>query len=467
MTYLDAAAAFPDVNTDHWSLRIGLLLPVKLVHLLFGRSEVTYYAVPLLAGAAVVASTYVIGRHLFGRVVGLASVAVLLSSNWYLSYSSALLPDHVAAALVTAAIAVAVAPSSDRRSKVTLVAIGLLFGWAYLVREFILLLIVPLGLIVWRRWSRRGLALAALPVAGLLIGELVANALVHGNPFARWQVAGSHDEVVGRIEAPLTRLDALGSFPSALVQGAGTGPLVALGILAVVGAAWSVPHRRVIAPWVVVYVVPLVALSGVLDPDLRLFRSQLLRYWTPILPAVVIGGLGAVSVALARAWNRPPDSFSARLVIGGTVLALTALVVSVGQDGEDASHIYIRNGATQLREIRALLDEHGEDASTVWTDSQTARVLPLYAKSPTGTTLWEGEVRAFNSADGSLTFVDSERFEPGDLVVFLPFGYLNRIPDWESIPENLRHLQPGWKRVFDREDDTLLVYRVGSVEPPG
>ena len=67
MTYLEAATAFPDVATDHWSLRIGLLLPLRPLLEVFGPSEVAYYGGKVLHPAtllpAVRASIPVVVRN--------------------------------------------------------------------------------------------------------------------------------------------------------------------------------------------------------------------------------------------------------------------------------------------------------------------------------------------------------------------------------------------------------------------
>ena len=38
-----------------------------------------------------------------------------------------------------------------------------------------------------------------------------------------------------------------------------------------------------------------------------------------------------------------------------------------------------------------------------------------------------------------------------------PFGYHGVPVLWADIPEEIRHLKPGWSRALDRDDDTLLV----------
>ncbi len=463
MTYFEAAQAFPDVATDHWSLRLGLILPLRLVLEVFGTSEVAYYAIPIAAGVVLVGSTMLIGSKLFGRSVGVAAVFVLLSSNWFLSYSSALLPDHLAAALIAAAAAVSLStrPTSTR-VRVAMIAVGLLLGWAYLVREFTLLLLLPAAWWLRSRFGADGLRWAAIPAASILAFELVVNTIVHGNPLARLFVAGGHDDLVDRIDEPVTRVEALLRFPDALFGGSGT---FGVGLLFVVSLfSWAVLRRNrwFLVGWIGAYLVPLTLAAGVLSPDLKLFRAQLLRYWTPVLPAVVVGGLGVLAVLLRRALAATGLPRSSALRVAAATVIVTAMVLAFRADrGVAAADIYEHNGATQLDELRAWLQDDGADVDVLWTDSQTARVMPLVARSATGELLWDGEVRSFNSAEGPLTFASPASFEPDQVIVFYPFGYLGRIGSWSEIPAHLRQLQPGWKAVLQREDDTLLIYRVG------
>ncbi|HUW02008.1 MAG TPA: hypothetical protein VMW08_06645 [Acidimicrobiales bacterium] len=463
MTYIEAATAFPDLANDHWSLRIGLLLPLRVLLEAFGPSEVAYYAIPVAAGAALAGSTFLVGAALFGRSVGIASVIVLVSSNWFLSYSSALLPDHVAAALVTTAAAVMLSTRpSSRRAGLALLCIGGLLGWAYLVREFTLLLFPPAYLFIRSQFGASGVRRAALPVVVVFVAELVLNTAIHRNPLARWFVAGGHDEVVDRIEAPGSRLDAITRFPDAVFGGAGTFGIGLLLVLSLFSCVVLGRHRAFLCGWIGAYLVPLTLASGLVSPDLKLFRSQLLRYWTPVLPAIIVGGLGVLAVvarAICEAGGLRPR---AAVRVGGVVVLLIAVFAAVRADeGVAAADIYERNGATQLDELRAWLVTEGADVEVLWTDSQTARVMPLVVRSAAGELLWDGEVRAFNSAEDPLAFAPPASFEPGQVIVFYPFGYLGRIDSWSAIPAHIRQLQPGWESVLQRRDDTLLIYRIG------
>ncbi len=77
--YFDTAVDFPDIPADLWTMRIGLVAPVRAAVLALGPSEAALYAVPLAAGLLLAAAVYGTMLLLFGdRVVaaGASLVAV-------------------------------------------------------------------------------------------------------------------------------------------------------------------------------------------------------------------------------------------------------------------------------------------------------------------------------------------------------------------------------------------------------
>ena len=70
----------------------------------FGYSEAAYYLVPILLSSTLVVATYLLGRMAFGRLVGVAAPAILLTLPWVLPAATRLLPDVGLAALFTGAV---------------------------------------------------------------------------------------------------------------------------------------------------------------------------------------------------------------------------------------------------------------------------------------------------------------------------------------------------------------------------
>ena len=324
--YYRAAAAFPDVAPEHWQLRIGLLLPVRATMALLGRAEAAYYVVPIAAGALLAWSTYRLGALLFSRRVGVAA-GLLGSVNSFILLESSLLPDILAAGLLAAAMTLVVqvclrrVPGEDlgRPDLIRLGAAGLLLGWSYLAREFVvfLFLLVPLALALWRVPWRPALLAVAAPALAVFAGECLVNAIVHGDPFVRVSVAAGHgqgyvDPAVAAtfqdqpVSVILTRL------PEALLEhpdGVWTVALLA-GLLYVAAVHRSRPFI-LLAAWIACFWIPLTLLGGIIDPSSPSLRIQKIRYWFPILPALFTGGTAALVMGVAWAARRRPDSLAA------------------------------------------------------------------------------------------------------------------------------------------------------------
>ncbi|MBW3606278.1 MAG: hypothetical protein KY460_15515, partial [Actinobacteria bacterium] len=232
--YLVDANTLPDISfPPHHGLRIGLTIPVWFFIQLFDYSEAAYYAVPYLTMVGLVVAVYWLGRLLDSRAAGVISGVLLVANPLVLDEASQLLPDLPAAALLTGAVTLLlwqwrrarVTTTLTRGDRVVLVSIGLLLGWAYLIREFIVVwfpvaLVVAVVLRVPRSWWR----LIAAGAGAMVALELLWGLVFFGNPFARiwaalhqpasepWRVV-QREELIAAGEIPNTHLDMLTAMP--------------------------------------------------------------------------------------------------------------------------------------------------------------------------------------------------------------------------------------------------------------
>lgn len=474
MHYFERAAAWPDVPLDHWSLRVGLLLPVRLLQTLLGYSRAAYYALPLAAGGLLVLSTYWLGRLLFVPAVGVAAALLLLFSHAFLNSSSILLPDHTGAALLTAAVALLVFTASrpeaagwSARRHTLLVLAGLLLGWAYLVREYVVFVFPVVAAVFWcYRLPWRKLAWVAAPAAAVFAGEVVLNLVVHGSPLERLLVSGGHGG--RRSSITDTRLDALTRLPRALADAPGGATLLVALVLMAAGLAWTRTRRDrrflVVAAWFTAFWVPFTLGTGLVDPSFRFVIADKLRYWLPVAPAVVVGGAAVGHAALARLARRarvddgrPPAAASSAKAASVAVVtvAVAAVLGVVGSAGDRARDVYRVNGATQLGELAEWLASPGaRNVRVVWTDPFTARLVPLYARPAFGgERSWRGEVRSF--------LVDGRWVAPAALdegaVVLYRFGYRALPGGYSGIPKYIR--RPREVQIH-HPDKSLVVYTI-------
>lgn len=414
MNYLRAARIFPGATHNpalvHQYVRVGITLPARLAIAAFGYSQAAYYAVPILSLLVLVLAVYGLGCLLFSRSVGAAAAVVTVVNPLVFPDLSMPLPDVLATALFTAAVALAVALHQHRRSvdssafrrRTTLLAIGALLSWSYLTREFVVFL-WPVVTLLLRRTGWRALLWVALPLVATLAGELALGAAVYGDPLVRWGAVSSHGESPVSAALAATYQD----FPRRVyarrfwqaLGGGVPGTALRAALLATVIGALLRPRRvGLLLGWVLALYVPLTLLGGVLDPAHPRLRLQLVRYWFPVFPALLLGGLG--TVWLVTRWcarrRRSPEQVTALAraagaVAGAVVLVLAAVPVVASYRSWSSDPWYRANGATQLEAFRSWLHEDGGAVRRIWTDSRTAMVLPLFLTGPFGGWQWRGE----------------------------------------------------------------------------
>ena len=391
---LDDAAAFPDVprHLDHHALRIGNLLPVRAFLELFGYGQVAYYAWPFLCGILLVVAVFWLGTVLFGRWTA-AAAGVLLVFHPVLvdtvikigqerMTSWQLLPDIPSTAFFTLGLAVLVTAAQREGEPARwwwFVGAGLCFGWAYLVRETVVLAypVVLVTLLVWRLPFRRWLQVAAGMLACLGL-ELVVNALAHGDAFVRLKVDGEHGSPV----TGLTRTDALLRFPRSVENYPQTLAVLATVVLMVLGALLVRRRGHVLMlVWFLWVWLPLTAVSGLIDPGFIRINASLMRYWVPTLPPLCLGAAAAVAAALAFVRHRLPESSQGTGRVLTAAVAVVALAVWCVPMLDDIRH-NPRDRA--WNDVRAYLAEHDDDIDRVVTDDRDALVLQIYSHEPVG-----------------------------------------------------------------------------------
>lgn len=470
--YFNAAARFPDVVPEHWQLRIGLLVPVRVAIEAFGFSQAAYYSVPVAAGVLLIGATYLLGRVMFGSLVGTIAASLLVFNRFFLTESSVIVPDVLAAGLFTIGIVLVIrvgiqarrAGSYTKGQTAQLVASGALFGWSYLTREFIALLfpLVALALVMHHVSWRRACALVALPAAALLVGELALNGFLYGDALVRFKVGAGHAQgALGPgvaetfqdqpVSATLLRLpNALRGWPEGLL-------ILALFAASAVGAAAARSRALVVlVAWVLCLWVPLTLLGGIADQSSPLLRLQPVRYWFSIFPPMLVGGVGALCMAA----NRLPrtgwlDERRTSFAVSCTALAVgVGVAVTTPFGGADA---FRATGGTQLEEFRSWLEGQGR-VREVWTDARTATVLPIFTRTPFGSRVWIGDVRAFSPTSPPLPASKPAAMVlyGGDDRGFSPCGPC-RVEAARTLGDPPQ-APTGWRMVASSRDGLMRVY---------
>ncbi|MCW2918511.1 MAG: hypothetical protein JWN52_6579 [Actinomycetia bacterium] len=477
LNYLRAAARFPQplvpVTEIHQVTRFGVLIPVRLAMTVFGYSQASYYVVPVLGTLVLLLGTYALGTLLFSRWVGVTGALVVVAATPVFTDSTDLLPDVLATGLFTGALAVAVAIRRHRlpAGRWVLLALGLLVGWSYLVREFIVFVWPLIPVLLYRRVGWSGLAWLAAPIAALGLGETLLCWALYDDPLARVKAVTGHAQgyapprIAGSFrDKPrsvyLLRLPAtLRQYPE------GRWLKLLLGLTLLGGL---VRLRRFALPvaWCALLWVPLSLLGGVLDPAKPSLRLQLIRYWFPIFPAFVLGGLGLIWLAAGFLSARALRGRSAESRVGRVSLAavpvVALLAVSLVTAGTAARGWWAGpstrvGGGTQLEAFRTWMSEHDNGSQTLWTERHTALDLGIYRNGPFGGIAWHQQVKVARHT--------GELPAPGDLVLFFD---TEKGQVCEHCRTGARELwsnpprpRPGWQQVYATRDGVVRVYSVG------
>lgn len=167
------------------SQRFGYLLPVAFLQSILGVNGASSALPGMLASLLHVLAAYGIGRLLVSPAAGLAAAGILTVLPFSTIHATQVFPDLPVAALGAAALALLL--REDRRAPPRIgpiLAAGALLGWAYLVKQTVVFLLVFLAgwILRGRRWR---LAWVAAPVALAVAAEAVAFAVLTGDPLHR------------------------------------------------------------------------------------------------------------------------------------------------------------------------------------------------------------------------------------------------------------------------------------------
>jgi hypothetical protein len=469
--YFWTAVDFSSAPANHWTLRIGLVVPVRLAVLLFGASETAFYAVPFAVGLVLAAAVYATMVMLFrDRLVAAAAALVTtLNTDWLLK-SSSIFPDTAATATFTAGFfclaAAARRPASDEKPWPTVFALcaGVLFGWTYLIREFspILVPAVLAGTVLLRYPVRRTAALvgAALATASL---ELLYGFLRYRDPFIHARVVHNLDTGLPPFTPSRARaterlqeqfdglLDTIVLYPR-LLLGWGSGWFFLLLIAVfIVGLAVRFRDRRlwILAAWCFSFWIIMAVLGLGSRPSGRwIVDVTIIRYWYPVFPPLVMGAFGALVVLLPKR-----RLMGGRIALVHAVAVPLALLILVPGFIEfrrcEGKNVWPNDPAERWHELRSwFTTPEAERYDLIRTDVKTLRILSGFTTSTFGDPLWGGSEKEL-SIEGGRLVPPSGR--PRSLIlVDVRRGYWRRIVE----PDEIR---AEWFPIFTTDDGGMML----------
>jgi hypothetical protein len=466
--YFRTAVDFPHVQADYWTLRIGLIAPVRVAVRAFGPSEAALYAVPLATGMALAAAVYWTMILFFRRRVLAAGAALVTVLNPpMLLNSSFIFPDGAAAATFTVGLLCLILAGSreehGRRWIPVLGAVlaGLLFGWSYLIRELTLVLLPALAaaVMILRIPLRRLVLVAAMSLAAVGI-EFLYGAVQYGDPLVRArELIGRGDNTPRPIRQMLIErldeqigdpLDALLVLPRLLLAWDSGWLLVILLGVFLLGLV-AIRDRRLwlFGAWFLTVCVAMAVIALVPLPSGEpIVNFANVRYWYPAFPPFVLGAFGT----LALLPDRLPMLRRGAAAVG-SMAALVALVVIVPGTLEfrscAAKHLWLNDPDGRWDDLRAWLrTPEAQRYEVLRTDSLTARLVPAFQRTILGDSVWTGRLTEFRRG-GPLVPVEARA-----LILVHKERFVHAIPNGEK---RLQELSRDWYPVFVSGDGEMVA----------
>ena len=474
--YFTTAVHFPDVPANLWTLRIGLIGPVRGAVMLLGPSEAALYAVPIAAGVLLALAAYATMLVLFtDRVVAAAAALVtVLNANYQLN-SSFIFPDTVATATLTTGFLFLILGGErlDRNSRTWIapaaaLCAGVLFGWSYLIREFspVLLPAVVIALVLLHyRWRRLALlATGAVATASL---ELLYGLLKYNNPFVHIDELVSHggdpfssasgraERIQGQLESPF---DSLLVLPRLVLAWQGGWIMLLLVVILVTSAAWLRDWRLwLLASWCFAFWAVMIIFGAVTLPSGRwILNVTNVRYWYPLFPPLVMGAFGGLYLLIRRLLPTARGVAVGQLV--AVSLSAVALVPGFIEFDRCADRdVWTSDPSSPWRELRSwFATSDARPYDVVYANTPTYRVLPAFVRSTFGRRTWEGKLREFPDFPERLIRENSAE-EP--LILINKRWFPNR---------RLEDLRAEWFPRFVSDDGMMVVLaRISTSEDQG
>ena len=471
LEYFQYASSFfqKPLPANHRALRLGLVIPTAVLIQVFDYSEFAYYALPVIGMAALIAGTFIFTLRMFSRRTAFFASLFMLVMPGLLLESGHLLPDVPSVGF--SMLAIGLVASSDYGQKrnnswwnFTLFLSGVLLGWSYLIREYMLLVLPVSFLVIWLKQIPHKKAVSlVIGLLAVLLVEFLYGSIFYGNPFIRF-ISAEPRPTAGNIERNVTKIFSLLFI---LLDRYKAESYIFLMVTAVLSPTLAVEEGKKSVFVLLIWLVSGYALltTAALLPvifnwtDRTLIRLHLFRYWLLILPPLVIAGLVGIEGLVFRIVNK--ISSKNKLREKAIVISLSVFwIFTAFQSFQYLTGFYkfIRYGSDQYLEFRDFLRGTSEEWDQIWLTSSGNRAgtadIPMYTKTSFGRDIWAGKIRHLNTPEGD--FIDQEKIISGLVVINRYF--LN--PDRSDIPEYIASPPSNWKLVFLSENKELVAYSV-------
>jgi 4-amino-4-deoxy-L-arabinose transferase-like glycosyltransferase len=176
---------------NHWTTRLGIILPAAVALKVFGISEWSVIVYPLILSIAQIGLVYLMGLFLFDQTIALLSAFLIATFPPDVVWSTALMGDIPGAFWLGVSVYLflrALKGGTQANVHYVLLASGLALGVGYLTKEIVIFILLAKAFwLVQNRWLIKWQNLFSWGI-GIAIPFLVELFLLHcvtGNPLAR------------------------------------------------------------------------------------------------------------------------------------------------------------------------------------------------------------------------------------------------------------------------------------------
>jgi hypothetical protein len=350
---------------------------------------------------------------------------------------------------------------SDKRSRWLFFLAGLLFGWSYLIKEYlaVLFLLIPLVFVMlkipWR--CLIPLALGMLLMYGV---EALFGLIYYQDPFIRF-IAAAPRETEGEIQKDIGRI--ISYFFSILIKSGGTGFLLIMGtgfLYSIIKSLKKVKPFTFLLGWILLIYL-LFTFAGLLPvvfnwQNIVLMRLHKFRYWVPILPPLVIGGVAALDALFQKLAMKLHFKKQTPVNLLLAIFIFTAGALGFESIKDDPN--FVRNNADHYLELRQyLINEKSTCQELIWVDRDNRRafnrILPMYIRRPFGKLIWHGQLKYINTKG---LYLQADEINPGCIIIDRYF----MAPGTPGIPAYLSNPPENWSLVFESQNQEIALYDI-------
>jgi 4-amino-4-deoxy-L-arabinose transferase-like glycosyltransferase len=454
-------------------MRLGLIIPTSIVFKIFGYSEFSYYLLPVLSMAVLVVFVFLLGEKLFNYKVGLFSALWMIFMPGMCLESGHLLPDIPATNYMLAGLILVILkkngiqpdkPGKRIKEYFPYFLSGILFGLSYLTKEYFLffILLVPIYFLIAKIPIRYLLVLSAGALFVALF-ELVIGYFVYRDPFIRFITVAPRE-----IWYPAVKdIGEIVSYLPMLLRRKGNTFTFFLTIIFVIG---SIPliikkNRQLLflllyAGLVYCFYTGLGLLPAIFHWENKvILRPHIFRYWIPIFPPLIIGGIAVIDKTLFSIFGKLKLKQKFFNVTAYGLLAVVVMLSGLwGYSFIRYNPDLVRSGSDHYIELRQFLKENNQTKCAFWVirDIRTAYepLIKIYTHDFWGKEIWFGRIKYLNN---DRSFMHLDEIPTGGYAI-VDREYYN--PEFNPVPDYLGTPPDSWEMVFESENKIIALYVV-------